>query len=159
MIHNTNTASTLIDIVLPDLAVTHPETALARMARATSPYISVDPCIIEQHLLALEKQEGCGIGNGVALPHLRLPGADQSIAIFARNRHWLNFRAVDDTPVDLLCILVSPNETPANHLRRLSRLTRVLREKTILSRLREAENHDVIEAILANGLSGTTDAA
>jgi PTS system nitrogen regulatory IIA component len=100
--------------------------------------------------MALEKQEGCGIGNGVALPHLRLPGADQFIALFVRNRHRLSFSTVDNTPVDILCLLVSPADAPADHLRRLSRLTRLLRDETTLSRLRAAESRDVVEVILKN---------
>jgi PTS system nitrogen regulatory IIA component len=145
-----DTTTPPIDIVLPDLAVTHPYQALLRLARSTSPYISVDTRIIEQRLMALEKQEGCGIGNGVALPHLRLPGADQFIALFVRNRHRLSFSTVDNTPVDMLCLLVSPADAPADHLRRLSRLTRLLRDETTLSRLRAAESRDVVEVILKN---------
>ena len=145
-----NTARPLVDIILPDITVGHPDEALHYLANMASPHISIDTRIIQQRLMALEKQEGTGIGSGVALPHLRLSGADQSLAIFARNRHWLDFEAVDDTPVNLLCLLVSPADYPAGHLRRLSRLTRALRDNVLLSRLRAAESRDVIEILLTS---------
>lgn len=151
--------SPLIDVVLPDMAAGQPEHALHNLASMISPYISVDTRIVEQRLLALEKQEGSGIGNGVALPHLRLSGADRAIAVFARNRHWLDFHTVDATPVDLLCMLVSPAEHGADHLRRLSRLTRILRDHTMLDRLRAAEDRDVVEMILASDHTGHMHAA
>ena len=159
MSYRATTSKPLIDIVLSDLAVTNPDQALLNLARSASAYISIDARIIEQRLLAVEKQEGSGIGNGVALPHLRLPGADRSVALFARNRHLLDFASVDDTPVDLVCLLVSPAETPADHLRRLSRLTRIFREDTMLNRLRTADNRDVLEAILTSDIHSTLHAA
>lgn len=149
----------LVDVVLPDLSVTHTDQALLKLAKTTSPYISVDTRIIEQRLIALEKQQGSGIGDGVALPHLRLPGADQSIALFARNSHWLDFGTVDNTPVDLLCLLVSPANAPADHLRRLSRLTRLLRDASTRNRLRAAESRDVLEVILKSDTPHSTHAA
>ena len=159
MYHIDEAAESLVHVVLPDMSAPHPRQALSHLAKMTGPYISVDTRIIEQRLFVLEQQEGSGIGNGVALPHLRLSGADRAIAFFARNRPWLNFHTVDNTLVDLICCLVSPVDTAAAHLRRLSRITRVLRNNTTLDMLRAAENRNVIEMILTSNYPGQFHAA
>lgn len=79
-----------------------------------------------------------GIGGGIAIPHGRLKDIPGVIIAFGRSRNGVDFQAMDDRPVHLFFLFVTPVNRPDVHLatlRRLARLTRnpVLRERLMRS--------------------------
>lgn len=69
-----------------------------------------------------------GLGEGVAAPHVLIPGLQRTFLVFVRLRDPVDWRSPDGIPVRLVFALVGPSEDPASHLQLLSRLTRLLRE-------------------------------
>jgi PTS system nitrogen regulatory IIA component len=90
-------------------------------------------------LLAREEQQSTGIGGGLALPHCILPGLEQTLLIVGRTGEGLDFAALDDQPVDLLFLLLSPPDAADEHLRVLARLARIIDAEATLAQLRSAE--------------------
>jgi PTS system nitrogen regulatory IIA component len=97
-----------------------------------------------------ERLGSTGVGNGVALPHARIEGMDKVVAAFARLSEPLDFDAVDDRPVDLVCFLLAPADCGGAHLRALARVSRLLRRPETRQRLRAAPNAESLFAILAD---------
>ncbi len=80
---------------------------------------------------ALHRREilcSTGLGEGVAAPHVLLPGVGKTALAFLRLRAPVDWRSPDGIPVRLVFALAGPAEDPAAHLQILSRLTRLLRE-------------------------------
>ena len=81
-------------------------------------------------LLAREQLASTGIGNGIAIPHPRDPISQTPkspvIATFFIE-HPIHFNAIDDQPVSIFFLLISP--TVKNHLHLLSRLSYCIRDK------------------------------
>jgi nitrogen PTS system EIIA component len=103
----------------------------------------------EMILSALLKRESLGstgTGNGIALPHARLPGVSKPFALLARLNKAINFDAIDGEPVDIVCVLLLPTE-PEVGLHALACAARVLRDAEVVLHLRQATNH--IEAYRA----------
>ncbi|MEO8757519.1 MAG: PTS sugar transporter subunit IIA [Devosia sp.] len=77
-----------------------------------------------------------GLGAGIAIPHTRLAEVQKPFAILAILQKPIQFDAIDDKPVDIVLLLIAPDNGDA--LKALAGISRVLREPTILERLRRA---------------------
>lgn len=146
----------LSDILAPDgvdeaLGATSKKGLLQYLATGTGRRLGIEPRAILTALAEREKQGSTGFGGGVALPHARLPGLDRIHGQFARLVAPLQYQAVDRLPVDLVFMLLSPVDAGADHLKALARVSRVMRDKQMLAKLRGARSRDAIYAVLTGG--------
>ena len=87
-----------------------------------------------------EKLASTGIGEGVAIPHGKMPGLDRLYAVFGVSRAGVDFSSIDKRPTHLFFALVAPENSAGVHLKALARVSRLFR------------NPELREAILkANG--------
>ena len=96
-----------------------------------------------------ERLGSTGVGNGVALPHARLAGLTEVVAVFARLNTPLDFDAIDERPVDLIAFLLAPEDAGGAHLRALAKVSRLLRRQDMRARLRAAPSAEAIYTIIA----------
>ena len=89
-----------------------------------------------------------GVGTGVALPHARLKGIDKVYVAFARLETPLDYDAIDERPVDLVALLIAPENAGGAHLRALAKVSRRLRRQDMRQRLRAAPNEQSLFTIL-----------
>ena len=100
---------------------------------------------------ALIEREGLGptgVGQGIALPHARLPSAEQVHGIFLRLEKPLNFDSVDRQPVDLVFALIAPENAGVDHLKALALVSRTLRDQSICAKLRANNDAATLHTIL-----------
>jgi len=95
-----------------------------------------------------EELGSTGLGNGIAIPHGKIAGLNQVIALFARLDHPIEFDSVDDQPVDLVVMLLAPAGAGADHLKALSRVARLLRTESVVDELRRLETPGELRAVL-----------
>ena len=69
-----------------------------------------------------------GIGEGIAIPHARVPGLPKLIGYFARLAAPVDYDALDDAPVDLVFLLLAPEAESTAQLKALARIARLLGE-------------------------------
>jgi len=100
-------------------------------------------------LLTREKLGSTGFGAGVAIPHGKLEGLTEVVGYFARLSTPIDYDAVDGLPVDLVFLLLSPPDAGADHLKALASVSRTLRDRQILEKLRGARSRDAMFALLA----------
>lgn len=96
-----------------------------------------------------ERLGSTGFGAGIAIPHGKLDGLDGIFGYFARLASPIEFHAIDDLPVDLVFLLLSPPDAGADHLKALARVSRTLRDRQVVAKLRGARSKDAIYALLA----------
>ena len=89
-----------------------------------------------------------GVGKGVALPHARLEGLDKVYVAFARLETPIDYDAIDERPVDLVALLIAPENAGGAHLRALAKVSRRLRRQDMRQRLRAAPNEQSLFTIL-----------
>ena len=80
---------------------------------------------------ALQQRESLGptgVGNGVALPHARLPGVERVMGSFILLETPVMFDAVDQLPVDIVFALFAPQNAGFEHLSALAKVSRLLRD-------------------------------
>lgn len=103
---------------------------------------SADMTWIADQLLQAEAREASGIGEGVAIPHLKSTPLGEPHILIAKLSTPIDFGAIDGQPVDLVCTVLSPQMDGVLHLRRLARVTRLFRESFVLERLRNAASEE-----------------
>lgn len=100
-------------------------------------------------LAVREKLGSTGFGAGVAIPHGKIEGLTGVVGYFARLSAPIDYDAVDGLPVDLVFLLLSPPDAGADHLKALASVSRTLRDRQILEKLRGARSRDAMFALLA----------
>ena len=110
--------------------------------------LGVDPGALQQSLAARERLGSTGFGNGVAIPHGKLPGLNSVYAMVARLAEPIDYKSVDDTPVDIVFLLLSPPDAGAEHLKALAAISRVARNAATVEKLRGARSRDAFVAVL-----------
>lgn len=100
---------------------------------------------------ALAKREGLGstgLGNGVAVPHARLAGVKRPYGILVRLRRAIDFDAIDGQPVDVVFLLLMPDEKAAEQLNALASVARILRGSQSVGLLRKAPDAAALYSIM-----------
>ena len=116
------------DAVLTGMVAANKKAVLHHVATLAAEIVEGDAKTIADRLIAREKLGSTGFGGGVAIPHAKLDGLTQVTAVFARLAQPIDFQAVDDLPVDLVFMLLSPTDAGAVHLKALARISRRLRQ-------------------------------
>lgn len=107
----------------------------------------IDAGVAAQALSDREKLGSTGFGGGIAIPHGRMAGTGRVVGLFARLAHPLDFEAVDGLPVDLVFVMLSPLDVGADHLKALARVSRQLRDRAFIAKLRGAGSPDALYAL------------
>lgn len=136
------------EAVFADVPVTNKKSLIQFLATSAASQWSVDSRMVADRLIEREKLGSTGFGGGVAIPHARLDGIDQVHGLFARLTRPIDFAAVDDLPIDLVFLLLSPVEAGAEHLKALAHVSRALRDPARTARLRGAGSADALYALL-----------
>ena len=145
---------TLTDLVAPNaivpaLKVNNKKQVLQELAARAAELTGQNERAILEILSQREKLGSTAVGNGVAIPHGKLPKLGRLFGLFARLERPGDFEALDSQPVDLVFLLLAPEAAGADHLKALARVARLLREPEIQRKLRESTDADAIYAVLA----------
>ena len=107
-----------------------------------------DPHTIFDVLWEREKLGTTGVGNGIAIPHGRLEGLNRVQALFARLAQPVAFDAIDEKPVDLVFLLLAPQDAGADHLNALATVSKLLRNAKLCEQLRKASDTPALYKLL-----------
>jgi PTS system nitrogen regulatory IIA component len=110
----------------------------------------LDASTLARQLEARESLGSTGFGEGVAIPHGRIAGLEKPFTVLLRLAEPVDYDAADDLPVDLVFALFSPDGDGAVHLRLLARISRRMRDKEFVAKLRGARSQDALFALLTD---------
>ena len=95
-------------------------------------------------VLEREKIMSTGVGNGFAIPHGKTNMVSEMVAAFGLMKNPIEFEALDNKPVNLIFLLVGKEDAVGQHLKMLSRISRIMNQKTIREKLANAESSEEI---------------
>lgn len=137
-----------LNAVIPALKVNGKKQAIQEIAARAATLTGLNEKTIFEALLQREKLGSTGIGHGIAIPHGKLPQLDRLFGLFARLDRPIDFESLDGQPVDLIFLLLAPEDAGADHLKALARVARLLRDPDIAHKLRESRDADALYAVL-----------
>ena len=145
------------DAVLPALRAQNKKQLLQELASRAHNAVRLPERRIFETLIERERLGTTGVGAGIAIPHGRMAEASVITGVFARLESPIDYDAVDSQPVDLVFMLLAPENAGADHLKALARVSRLLRSQATCEKLRAAGTAEALYAILTahNGDAGS----
>ncbi|MBN9075762.1 MAG: PTS IIA-like nitrogen-regulatory protein PtsN [Rhizobiales bacterium 65-79] len=143
--------SDLIEVpaIMPALKANSKKQVLQLLAEKAARITGLPEREIFDTVLRREKLGSTGVGNGIAIPHGKIPGIRRIAGVFARLEQPVDFDSLDDQPVDLVFLLLAPEGAGADHLKALSRIARVLRDADTVAKIRGTSDAAAIHAFLS----------
>ena len=124
---------------------------LQELADAAAAVTGLPAKPILDSLLQREKLGTTGVGDGLAIPHAKVAGLPGLMGFFAKLAKPVEFDALDDRPVDIVFLLLAPENAGAEHLKALARVSRTLRSDAVCAKLRSTFDPSALYAILTDG--------
>jgi PTS system nitrogen regulatory IIA component len=127
------------DMIVPALHGRTKANVIAELAGVVAEgHPEVDRGRLVQALEDREKLNSTALGEGVAIPHGKLPGLRRVIAAFGRSPAGIDFSSLDGKPTHLFFLLVAPEDSAGAHLKALARISRLLKDEAFRQRLMAA---------------------
>ena len=135
--------------IIPALKVNGKKQAIQELASRAAKLTGQSERLIFETLMQREKLGSTGVGNGIAIPHGKLPKLEKLVGLFARLERPIDFESMDGQPVDLVFLLLAPEGAGADHLKALARIARLLRDQDVAKKLRASRDAQAIYSVLA----------
>ena len=133
------------DTVLPNLEAQDKAEILEKMVASLENKVPEGELEKIRHaVIEREKIMSTGVGKGLAIPHGKTAGIEQTYAAFAILRDPVDYDAIDDQPVDMVFLLVGPQSSNSLHIKMLSRISRLMNNSEFRERLRECSTSEEI---------------
>ena len=114
--------------------------------------IKINSRILLEALTKREKLGSTAVGNGIAIPHANCPDIDKPKVFVALLSNSLDFNANDDQPVDIIFLLLAPDNSGSEHLQALALVSRLLRNKELTTKLRGCKNTESAFAVISQSV-------
>ncbi len=101
-----------------------------------------------QELLEREKLSSTGIGNGIAIPHKLTSHISSTVLALGKTTRGINFGSLDKKPVHLFFLILGPEGKHTEHLKLLSKLSRLLHDRQFCDQLFRAQSPSEVIALI-----------
>ncbi len=131
--------------VLPNLKADDKTEVLDKMVSSLKDNVSKKELKkIREAVFEREKIMSTGVGKGLAIPHGKAAGIEQTYAAFAILKEPVDYEAIDDQPVNMIFLLVGPQASNSFHIKMLSRISRLMNNSDFRDRLRQCNSSEQI---------------
>jgi len=139
-----------VDSILLSVKAKNKRQLLQEIAEVAAEKTKISDRTIFDTILERENLGSTGFGGGTALPHGRLAEIDKVRVFLAKLSTPVDFESIDNKPIDILFLLLSPESNGADHLTVLAQISRILKDSNLVNKLRKASSKEEIYALLNN---------
>lgn len=134
--------SSLLDssVIFDPLIADSRQGVLRALSESLAQKTGLDPRLVLEAVTERERLGSTGVGDGVAIPHVRLEGIQTPIGAFARLSQPVDFDAIDERHCDLVFMLLASEREGSDHLRALAQVSRAFRQPKFRQMLRAEQN-------------------
>lgn len=136
--------------IIEDLKSHDKKSVLAEFAVKASELV---PSLVQEdvlHILLNREQLGStAVGNGVAIPHGKVTGLTNIVAIFGRSKKGIDFQAHDEKPTHLFFVLLAPEAAIGGHLQALARLSRLLKDSKVRDKIIQCPSEELFDLLIS----------
>lgn len=133
--------------VVLDLEVSSKKRVFEQAGMLFETHLGLARSLIFDSLFAREKLGSTGLGQGIAIPHGRIKGLKQAAGAFMRLTTPVPFESPDGRPVNLLFVLLVPEQATDQHLQILSELAQRFADRTFRESLLTAPDPAAVVAL------------
>lgn len=146
------------EAVLASVKTSGKKALLAELASRAAGLYALDERRLFDRLVEREALGSTGVGGGIAIPHGRVATIAAPCGLFARLAQPVAFDAIDERPVDVVFLLMAPEGAGADHLKALARVSRLLRDRSLVDKLRATESAEALYALLVEPIQAQSAA-
>jgi fructose-specific phosphotransferase system IIA component len=103
---------------------------------------------IKSALIEREKSMSTGIGNGVAIPHCSTDRVKDIVAVMAICSKGIDFDAIDNEPVKIVILLITPKDKLSQHIKTLANIAKMMSDADLREKLVNLKTSDAVLKIL-----------
>ena len=154
-IHSTGLFMSIIDYLAADqimvgVAGSSKKQVLEQLAEHAAELTGLCQRSLFDIVMRRERLGGTTIGGGIAIPHAVHHDLTRTIGIIAVLTNPVDFDAQDRKPVDIVCLVIGPQNADSDHLKCLSSVARSLRKVATCNQLRAAKTPTELLGCLGN---------
>ena len=143
-IHSSGLFMSIIDYIAADqimvgVAGSSKKQLIEQLAQRAAELTGLCQRSLFEIVMRRERLGSTAIGNGIAIPHAVHQDLTRTVGIIAVLTSPVDFDAQDRKPVDIVCLVIGPQNADNDHLKCLSSVARALREATICDHIRAAK--------------------
>ena len=128
-----------------DVAVTSKKRILEKICQLAAIQVTdIEQDELLESLLDREKVGSTGIGNGIAIPHGRLPNASKAVAVLITTEQAIDFDAIDNREVDIFVALFVPENSCQEHLDTLQNIAKLFSDKKMIKQVRKCNDNQAL---------------
>lgn len=136
------------DSIVADLKSKDKKGVLEELADSVAGIADTEAKEIVKVLLEREQLGSTGIGGGIGIPHGKLVAIDSIVVGFGLSREGVDFDSLDNKPVHIFFLLITPSNSTGSHLKVLAQISSLLKQKSFKESLIKADSTDEILAII-----------
>ncbi len=125
---------------------------LDELSKLAEEKIKVNSRTLLENLTKREKLGSTAVGNGIAIPHANVNDINKPHVFVATLANGLDFNSADDQLVDIIFLLIAPENSGSQHLQALALISRILRNKELTSKLRGCKDSESALAVISQSI-------
>ena len=122
-----------------------------RAAEAMGAALNLSSETIYRALLAREKLGSTAIGEGIAIPHCRINECSEAAGCLVTLQEPIDYGSADGQDVDVIFVLLVPEEATEAHLKLLAALARSFSNAEVRDRVRQTQDPEALKQLLVGG--------
>ena len=127
------------DSIVADLVSTDKVGVIKELSKAVAQTTQADADQIARVLTERESLGSTGIGGGIAIPHGKLNSVESVTVGFGRSTAGVEYNSLDDKPVHIFFLLLTPEHSTGGHLKVLAQISKLLKMESFKEALRSAQ--------------------
>ena len=140
------------DAFLMNFDGTSKKQVLEELSKLAEIKLGINSRTLLENLTKREKLGSTAVGNGIAIPHANVSTIDRPFVFVSTLVNGLDFNSTDDLPVDIIFLLIAPNNKGSEHLPALALISRLLRNKEFTTKLRGCKSAESAQAVISQSI-------
>ena len=140
------------DAFLMNFDGTSKKQVLEELSRLVEIKLGINSRTLLENLTKREKLGSTAVGNGIAIPHANVATIDRPFVFVSTLVNGLDFNSTDDLPVDIIFLLIAPDNKGSEHLQALAIISRLLRDRDLTTKLRGCKSTESALAVISQSI-------
>ena len=140
------------DAFLMNFDGTSKKQVLEELSKLAESKLGINSRTLLENLIKREKLGSTAVGNGIAIPHANVTTIDRPFVFVSTLVNGLDFNSTDDLPVDIIFLLIAPDNKGSEHLQALALISRLLRNKELTTKLRGCKSAESALAVISQSI-------
>ena len=140
------------DAFLMNFDGTSKKQVLEELSKLAEIKLGINSRTLLENLIKREKLGSTAVGNGIAIPHANINAIDRPFVFVSTLVNGLDFNSTDDLPVDIIFLLIAPDNKGSEHLQALALISRLLRNKELTTKLRGCKSAESALAVISQSI-------